>query len=311
MNIPISPTIDVKNLCKSFNGKPAVENLSLQVFPGEIFGFMGPNGGGKTTTIRMLCGLLTPDCGTGKCLGYNIITQAIDIKTHIGYMTQTFSLYTELTVRENLEFAAKLYGLKNRDQIISEKLTTFELEPYAKQLVGTLSGGWKQRLSLCAALLHDPQLLFLDEPTSGVDPKSRKEFWEQIHLLSAKGVTTLVSTHYTDEAHHCNRLAYVFKGRITSYGTKQDIIKQSGLITWEITNKQIHSNTPKVMRQLLIDLKQHRGIELATTFDDTIHISGHDPVLLQQTINELPDSLYNWQQITPTLEDVFINLSKE
>lgn len=223
--------IKVTDLCKRFNGKLVIDNLSLQVNRGEIFGFLGPNGGGKTTTIRMLCGLLTPDSGSGNCIGYDILTEARQIKLRIGYMTQHFSLYDDLTVRENLDFMAHLYGVRNRKEVVATAIEDIGLKDRSNQLAGTLSGGWKQRLSLSAAILHQPELLLLDEPTAGVDPMARREFWDHIHDLAAKGVTVLVSTHYMDEAERCHRLGYIFHGKILAQGTKDEIISHAGLST--------------------------------------------------------------------------------
>lgn len=247
--------INVQHLKKSFNGKPAVVDISLQVKQGEIFGFMGPNGGGKTTTIRMICGLLTPDGGSGTCVGYDILTQSQEIKNNIGYMTQQFSLYEELTVRENLDFMARLYGIENAKEVIEKNIEELGLKNRANQLVRTLSGGWKQRLSLSAALLHNPKLLLLDEPTAGVDPRARKEFWDHIQLLSTRGITTLVSTHYMDEAERCNRLAYISGGLILISGTKNEILTSSGLASLEEVfihlvgnhEKKINENSTKTI----------------------------------------------------------------
>lgn len=226
-----SLAIDVKGLSKSFAGKPAVIDLALQVRRGEIFGFLGPNGSGKTTTIRMLCGLLTADTGSGQCLGYDIIKQADGIRTHVGYMTQQASLYDELTIYENLDFVGRVFGVPQRKERIQQTLVDLGLEQRQKQFAGTLSGGWKHRLGLAMALLHEPQLLLLDEPTAGVDPKSRREFWDQIHLLSARGITTLVSTHYMDEAERCHRLGYIAYGHLLAHGTPEEIIQQCRLAT--------------------------------------------------------------------------------
>lgn len=221
--------ISVDQLCKSFNHKKAVDHVSLQVQRGDIFGFLGPNGSGKTTTIRMLCGLLTPDSGTGKCLGFDIITQSQLIKPRVGYMTQQFSLYQDLTIQENLEFVARLYQINNRAERVESALKELKLEDRRNQITATLSGGWKQRLALSVALLHEPDLLLLDEPTAGVDPKARREFWNHIELLSQRGVTTLVSTHYMDEAARCNRLAFLNNGKLLIEGTAADIIAHSKL----------------------------------------------------------------------------------
>lgn len=292
--------IDVYNLAKNFKGKPAVVDISLHVRTGEIFGFMGPNGGGKTTTMRMLCGLLTPDGGHGTCLGFDILTQSIELKHHIGYMTQQFSLYDELTIRENLEFAANLYDVKDSKKLIDEQIADLNLEQRADQLVGTLSGGWKQRLALSAAVLHRPKLLFLDEPTAGVDPKSRREFWEHIHLLSSRGVTTLVSTHYMDEAGSCNRLAYVFQGRILSQGSKAEIIANSGLKAWEMRGENLSD--------LSVQMKKLPGVEIVVTLEDAVHVCGKDAELLKQSVLPYQERGYKLQQINPTLEDVFVSL---
>jgi len=221
--------IQVNNLCKSFDGKPAVNNVSMQINRGDIYGFLGPNGSGKTTTIRMLCGLLTPDSGTGSCLGFDIVKESQFIKMKVGYMTQRFSLYDDLTIEENLDFAARLYALKNRAEKIEQTITELNLQDRRKQLTGTLSGGWKQRLALSTALLHEPELLLLDEPTAGVDPKARREFWNHIQLLSQRGVTTLVSTHYMDEAARCTQLAFLSNGKLLTQGTADEIVARSKL----------------------------------------------------------------------------------
>lgn len=221
--------ISVKDLCKSFGERLAVNHVSLQIKRGDIFGFLGPNGSGKTTTIRMLCGLLTPDSGSGRCLGFDILTDTQDIKKKVGYMTQQFSLYQDLTIEENLDFAARLYSIPNRKQKIEMVLHDLNLQDRRSQITGTLSGGWKQRLALSTALLHDPELLLLDEPTAGVDPKARREFWDHIVTLSHRGVTTLVSTHYMDEAERCTQLAFLANGKLLTQGTATQIIENSGL----------------------------------------------------------------------------------
>lgn len=222
--------ITVSNLSKSFGDIKAVIDLSLDVKRGEIFGFLGPNGSGKTTTIRMLCGLLIPTGGSGRCLGYDILTQSELIKKRVGYMTQQFSLYQDLTVSENLDFAARLYSVKDRKNAIKNALDELGLTERAKQLTSTLSGGWKQRLALTTALLHRPDLLLLDEPTAGVDPKARRTFWDKIESLSEAGVTTLVSTHYMDEAMRCTRLAYIEKGHLLTEGEPKKVIDEMGLM---------------------------------------------------------------------------------
>lgn len=292
--------INVKKLNKCFDGKPAVIDTTLQVKRGEIFGFLGPNGSGKTTTIRMLCGLLTPDSGEGTCLGYDVIKESASIKKQVGYMTQRFSLYEDLSVYENLTFMAKLHDVKNRKQVIEQTIQTFELAEYKQQLAGTLSGGWKQRLALAAALLHSPQLLLLDEPTAGVDPKARRDFWDRVHRLSLKGITTLVSTHYMDEAERCTRLAYIAYGNILTHGTADYIIKESHLKTWKITGADLLSLTDK--------LNATSGVEQVAAFGNELHVSGKDEKALQQSIATLQEEIQEAKQISPSLEDVFIML---
>lgn len=292
--------IDVKNLNKSFNGKPAVVNASLQVKRGEIFGFLGPNGSGKTTTIRMLCGLLTPDSGEGTCLGYNVLTESTKIKQHVGYMTQSFSLYNDLSVRENLDFRARLYRVKNRKKIIKQSIEELGLIDRRNQLTGTLSGGWKQRLALSAALLHEPQLLLLDEPTAGVDPKARRDFWDHVHRLSLKGITTLVSTHYMDEAERCTRLAYIAFGHILTHGTAKQIVERSKLTTWKIVGGDTW--------RLSDALATMPGVEQVVAFGNVLHVSGKDAEKLQHTITSLQKEVESVQPISPSLEDIFITL---
>jgi ABC-2 type transport system ATP-binding protein len=297
MNNPLA--IDVNDLHKSFGTIKAVDGVSLQVKEGEIFGFLGPNGGGKTTTIRMICGLLTPDSGSGTCLGYDIITQAREIKTQIGYMTQKFSLYEELSIYENFEFIARMYNVPDREIRIQEALQFFGLPLTQKdQLAGTLSGGWKQRLALAAAVLHQPKLLLLDEPTAGVDPKARREFWDEIHRLSARGITTLVTTHYMDEAARCHRLAYISRGRILTRGTIDEIIQESKLQTWQIQGPNLDELAEK--------LRQESAVEQVTNFGNSLHIGTSVEGSLEKTLKKYNRPPYIWEQVTPTIEDIFI-----
>ena len=216
--------IDVTALNKSFGGKRAVRDLSLKVPRGQIFGFLGPNGSGKTTSIRMLCGLLTADSGSGTCLGHDVIRQSDAIKREVGYMTQRFSLWEDLTIRENLDFIARMYGMAGRREAVQQAIATLGLAAWQDQLAGTLSGGWKQRLALASCLLHRPKLLLLDEPTAGVDPRARRDFWDQLHELAAQGITVLVSTHYMDEAERCHQLGYIAYGRLLAIGTAAELI---------------------------------------------------------------------------------------
>ncbi|MCK4609388.1 MAG: ABC transporter ATP-binding protein [Gammaproteobacteria bacterium] len=294
--------IDVRGLKKSFCGKPAVIDAALQVKKGEIFGFLGPNGAGKTTTIRMLCGLLLPDAALGTCLGFNVLTESYEIKKRVGYMTQRFSLYGDLSIYENLDFVARLYNVIDRKAAVANSIAELGLTERKNQLAGTLSGGWKQRLALSAALIHKPDLLLLDEPTAGVDPKARREFWARIQDLSLQGVTTLVSTHYMDEAERCNKLAYIFQGQIMTQGTSREIVAGSKLLTWQVTGD---GNLNRLAEQL----KNMPGVEQAAAFGSRLHVSGTDANNLQTSINGLDKRKWRWQQICPDLEDVFIKLS--
>src|SRR5262249_1437103 len=229
--------IDVQGLRKSFDSKVVVHDLTLKVAKGQIYGFLGPNGSGKTTSIRMLCGLLKPDAGSGTCLGYDAIKETDAIKRRIGYMTQKFGLYEDLTIQENLEFTARVYGLDRRNERVGQALEQLGLSHRRHQLAGNLSGGWKQRLALAACLLHEPQLLLLDEPTAGVDPKARREFWDQIHAMAAQGITVLVSTHYMDEAERCHEIVYIAYGRLLTHGSIRQVIAEAGLTTWAVSAK--------------------------------------------------------------------------
>lgn len=291
--------IDVEHLNKSFSGKPAVIDFSLQIKYGEICGFLGPNGSGKTTTLRMLCGLLTPDSGVGHCLGYDIVKESYAIKKQVGYMTQGFSLYHDLTAYENLDFIARAYLIPDRKSKIEEALHTFHLLPYRNILAGNLSGGWKQRLALAGCLLHDPKLLLLDEPTAGVDPKARREFWDEIHALSARGITTLVSTHYMDEAERCTKLAYISYGHLLASGTAAQIIQQADLHTWSVTGINL--------TELANQLKDMPGVEQVSFFGNRLHISGKDKLLLEKTLKPFMSDR-TFEEILPGLEDVFISL---
>ncbi len=297
--------IDVKDLRKEFYGKAVVDNISLRVRRGEIFGFLGPNGSGKTTTIRMICGLMTPDGGEGHTLGYDIHTQAKLIKSNVGYMTQKFSLYGDLTIYENLDFIARMYDLQPRREIVQSSIDRLGIgRERQKQLAGNLSGGWKQRLALAAATIHNPQLLLLDEPTAGVDPKARREFWDAIHQLSAEGITALVSTHYMDEAERCHRLAYIAYGKLLTYGVINDVIAHARLTTWEIRGTNLG--------HLAEQLRGLPGVDQVAPFGLLLHVSGTDAEKLAASITPFqtqPD--YQWKQIEPSLEDVFIHFMSE
>ncbi|MFO1110020.1 MAG: ABC transporter ATP-binding protein [Bradyrhizobium sp.] len=292
--------IDVKGLTKSFGGRAVVQNLSMQVRRGSIYGFLGPNGSGKTTTIRMLCGLLTPDSGTGTCLGYDIRRDADKIKLRVGYMTQRFSLYQDLSVRENLEFVARLYGIPNARGAAREMISRLGLSGREEQLAGELSGGWKQRLALGACTLPSPQLLLLDEPTAGVDPKARRDFWNEIHALAAEGLTVLVSTHYMDEAERCHEIAYIAYGNLLAHGTVEEVIAHSALSTWNVTGD---------LNGLAAELTGKPGVDMVAPFGTSLHVSGRDHAALEASIAPYRnDSHLHWQKSAPSLEDVFIDL---
>jgi ABC-2 type transport system ATP-binding protein len=294
--------IDVSGLTKSFDGRVVVHDLSLKVPKGEIYGFLGPNGSGKTTTLRMLCGLLTPDAGQGTCLGYDIRTQPDEIKRNVGYMTQRFSLYTDLSIRENLEFVARVYGVRDPQQAAREAIGRLGLSGRADQLAGDLSGGWKQRLALGACILPQPRLLLLDEPTAGVDPKARREFWDEIHNLAAEGITVLVSTHYMDEAERCHEIAYIAFGELLAKGTAREVVEQSKLSTWIVSGKDLH--------HLATKLETCNGVDMVAPFGTELHVSGRDKVALDAAIASAKkaDGAHRWTRGEPTLEDVFILL---
>jgi ABC-2 type transport system ATP-binding protein len=294
--------IDVADLNKSFGAKHVVKDFSLQVREGEIYGFLGPNGSGKTTSIRMICGLLKPDSGHGTCLGHDI-RDSTSIKREVGYMTQRFSLWEDLTIRENLDFVARMYGMRDRKDAVSRSLKELNLEKRHDQLAGTLSGGWKQRLALAACMLHRPKLLLLDEPTAGVDPQARRDFWEEIHALAAKGMSVLVSTHYMDEAERCHRLAYIAWGRLLATGTPDEVLHLFPLVTWEV------SGPPARLAELNARLKGLRGVSHVTAFGNTLHVTGEDAAALEQAIAVFRnEENIHWHQARPSLEDVFIHL---
>ena len=293
--------INVEGLSKSFGGREVVHDLSMQVKRGTIYGFLGPNGSGKTTTIRMLCGLLTPDQGRGTCLGFDIITQSDQIKHYVGYMTQRFSLYQDLSVRENLEFVARLYGVRDPRGAARDMITRLGLSGREEQLAGELSGGWKQRLALGACTLPNPQLLLLDEPTAGVDPKARRDFWNEIHALAAEGLTVLVSTHYMDEAERCHEIAYIAYGHLLAHGTVDEVIAKSALSTYTVSGDDLHA--------LADELAGKPGIDMVAPFGTSLHVSGRDKAALEATIAPWREHHgLHWQHTAPSLEDVFIDL---
>jgi ABC-2 type transport system ATP-binding protein len=296
----VTLAIDVRGLNKSFGDRHVVKDVALQIEEGHICGFLGPNGSGKTTTLRMLCGLLTPDSGFGQVLGLEFPREAAAIKLQTGYMTQRFSLYEDLTIEENLEFMAQVYGLDRRRQRVDESLEKLGLNDRRKQLAGQLSGGWKQRLALAAAVLHDSKLLLLDEPTAGVDPQARRDFWDEIHRLSNDGMTVLVSTHYMDEAERCHEISYIFNGELIATGTPDQLIEDSGLVTFE-------AEGPRADR-LAQDLAGKPGVEMVAPFGQALHVSGTNREALETAIAPFRKPPCVWNEVPPTLEDVFIHL---
>jgi ABC-2 type transport system ATP-binding protein len=295
------PVIAVEGLTKKFGPKTVVDHISLTVNRGEIVGFLGPNGSGKTTTIRMICGLLRADDGAGTCLGYDIRTQSDEIKREVGYMTQRFSYYEDLTIRENLDFVARLYALSPRKRYVDDTLRRLGLEARQNQLAGSLSGGWKQRLALAASVMHEPQLLLLDEPTAGVDPKARREFWDEIHALAADGLTVLVSTHYMDEAERCHRIIYISLGKIVARGTVPEVIDASGLSTYVVSGGDI----PAIARRL----RGMPGVEQVASFGNDLHVVGPDKELLGRSVAAaVHGTPAHAAEDATSLEDVFIRL---
>ena len=292
--------IDVSGVTKRFGTKTVVDSIALQVRRGEIYGFLGPNGSGKTTFIRILCGLLTPDAGSGTCLGYDVRTQQAEIKRHVGYMTQKFSYYEDLSIRENLDFIARIYNVPDRASAVQRSLDRLGLANRSAQLAGQLSGGWKQRLALAACLIHSPQLLLLDEPTAGVDPKARRDFWDEIHQLAADGLTVLITTHYMDEAERCHRLAYLAYGKLLTHGTLQQVLDGAPLTTWTVAGPDL--------RLLADKLRGQPGVEQVVAFGNILHVSGRDGAKLDGTIASVRDPQHEWRKIRAGLEDVFISL---
>jgi len=296
------PAIDVERLNKHFGDKHVVKDVSLRVQRGEIFGFLGPNGSGKTTCIRMLCGLLTPDSGSGRCLGADIVKESARIKRQVGYMTQKFSYWDDLTIRENLDFVARLYLMRNRGDAVDRTLEDLGLTQRANQPAGTLSGGWKQRLALAACLLHEPQLLLLDEPTAGVDPSARRDFWEELHRLAARGISVLVSTHYMDEAERCHKLAYIAYGELLAQGTAREIVESLGLSTWAVYGENLV--------ELGARLRGAPGVSQTVAFGLALHVSGPDEAKLSATLAQFAQTEpgLRIERIETKLEHAFIYL---
>ncbi len=294
------PVIDVRGMTKRFGDRTVVDHVDLTVRAGEIFGFLGPNGSGKTTFLRMLCGLLRADDGSGTCLGHDVIAESEAIKREVGYMTQRFSFWEDLSIAENLDFVARMYEVRNRRQTVRESLEQLGLAGRKNQLAGQLSGGWKQRLALAACLIHKPKLLLLDEPTAGVDPKARRDFWDEIHRLAGEGLTVLITTHYMDEAERCHRLAYIAYGKLLTHGTVDEVVGNERLTTWSVSGQDLSRLTEQ--------LRQHPGVEQTVAFGNMLHVSGADASTLEQAISPFRTNQYEWHQVESGLEDVFIHL---
>jgi ABC-2 type transport system ATP-binding protein len=292
--------IDVHGLNKSFGRHHVVKDVEIQLEEGHICCFLGPNGAGKTTTLRMLCGLLTPDSGRGTCLGLNILSESARIKVLTGYMPQGFALYEELTIQENLEFFARMHELPDRRARVDAAVERLGLVDRRRQLARELSGGWKRRLALAAAILHRPRLLLLDEPTAGVDPEARRAFWEQIHSLAREGMTVLVSTHYMDEAERCHEIAYIVAGRLKARGTAEQVVNSAGLVTYEAAGGRAD--------YLATEFGKQPGVDMAAPFGKTLHVSGKNRAALEAAVAPWRHPPYVWREIPPSLEDVFIHL---
>jgi ABC-2 type transport system ATP-binding protein len=297
-NLPTELAIDVRGMTKRFGSLLAVDHIDLQVPRGTICGFLGPNGSGKTTFIRMLCGLLRADEGSGTCLGFDVISESEQIKRQVGYMTQRFSFYEDLTIEENLDFVARMYTVPNRISTVRNSIERLGLTARKNQLAGTLSGGWKQRLALAACMLHDPKLLLLDEPTAGVDPQARRDFWEQIHELANEGLTFLIATHYMDEAERCHRLAYIGYGKLLVQGTLAEVVDHAHLSTWSVSG-------PDLLK-LRDRLRGHPAVTQVVPFGNTLHVSGDNAAELEKATAPFRHAPYMWREIDSSLEDAFM-----
>jgi ABC-2 type transport system ATP-binding protein len=294
------PIIDVRGMTKRFGDRTVVDHVDLTVRAGEIFGFLGPNGSGKTTFLRMLCGLLRADDGAGNVLGYDVIAESEAIKREVGYMTQRFSFWEDLSIAENLDFVARMYDVENRRQTVRASLERLGLTTRKNQLAGQLSGGWKQRLALAACLIHKPKLLLLDEPTAGVDPKARRDFWDEIHQLAGEGLTVLITTHYMDEAERCHRLAYIAYGKLLTHGAVNEVIANERLTTWSVSGEDL--------ARLTEQLRHRPGVEQTVAFGNMLHVSGGDAAALEKGIAPFRTDQYQWHRVESGLEDVFIHL---
>jgi ABC-2 type transport system ATP-binding protein len=304
-----APVVLTQNLTRRFGELVAVRDLSLEVKRGEIFGILGPNGAGKSTTIRMLCGILDPSSGSGRVVGHDITTEPEAIKQRIGYMTQRFSLYEDLSVEENLTFYAGIYGVAwgRRRARIQQSLEALGLSERRKQLAGTLSGGWKQRVALASATIHQPPLLFLDEPTAGVDPVSRREFWERIHALAASGTTIIITTHYMDEAERCHRLAFIFSGQLLDVGTPGEIVARRGLTAVELDVERPHEAAALLRESDAIDEVAHFGALLRVI----VRGAREPETITRELLASSGLAIRRVGPSRPTLEDAFVSMVRQ
>ncbi len=301
--------IETERLERRFGSLIAVRDVSLKVARGTIFGVLGPNGAGKSTTIRMLCGILTPSGGSGRVVGFDIVREAESIKQNIGYMTQRFSLYEDLSVEENLKFYAGIYGVPRRKQSarLEQVLESSGLRDRRRQLAGTLSGGWKQRVALASATIHEPRLLFLDEPTAGVDPVSRREFWEQIHHLAEAGTSIVVTTHYMDEAERCHEIAFIFRGQLLDTGTPRQIVERRGLRAAEIEIEGAGELVPKLRADARVEEIAHYGHLIRLCTKDHA-----DPLrVLADVLPGGAEPATDAREVRPTVEDAFVSMVRE
>jgi ABC-2 type transport system ATP-binding protein len=306
---PDRPIIETEHLSRRFGDLVAVADVTLSVNRGEIFGVLGPNGAGKSTTIRMLCGILDPSGGRGTVVGHDIAREQEQIKQRIGYMTQRFSLYEDLTVQENLRFYAGIYGVPSRERKrrIDEVIEQAGLGDRRRQLSGTLSGGWKQRVALASSTIHRPPLLFLDEPTAGVDPVSRREFWDQIHRLSAGGTTVLLTTHYMDEAERCHRLAFIFAGRLLDVGTPEEVVVRRDLRVAEVEIDRATEAADALRARPEVDEVAHYGhlLRFATR-------SGADPgQVARAALGARGIAVERYRESRVTVEDAFVSMVRQ
>ena len=304
-----SVAVDVRGLSKRYGKRTVVNDLSLQVSRGEIFGFLGPNGSGKSTTIKMLCGLVKPSGGSASICGLDVASQGDRVRRTIGYMSQAFALYDDLTVNENLEFYGRAYGLPKakREERIGEMIRFSNLGPYREQLAGTLSGGWKQRLALAGALLHEPAVLFLDEPTAGIDPVARRDLWDLLFTLGERGVALFVTTHYMDEAERCSRVGYIWNGDLIAVGSLEELrhlpnVTPAGTMRYRASGRDVVA--------MLGAARKLAYVKDATIFGSGLHLVVDGGTTESRIAEDLAVPGAEVVPIAPSLEDVFVALTR-